>query len=1590
MSKYEIISKLLTLMDSDVRARLDAQPGFQDALASSNLAAIWQMTENVCIGRGTSTVYHVAIKLWDMKQDTPESFPAYLNDWRETVRQLRSFGTAEQILEAMRNTKFAVSVHQKYFKEILTRVYALDNWPAYEDLAAQLSTYQINTEKMKRLEIKESAFVGVEDGCFNCGGDHLAKDCKRPKHKCEECGKYGHLPKYCELISELRAKRPEPSDEKGGGRKTRRPPGAARAGRDEENDRAKKRSPVKKDPKRRHEDKRSARKGPQKKSAGSFGRKIRSYVAEDDDEEYDDEEYSHDETSEQEELDHGYDDDDVPDDIDRDEADMVGTTDVDVEEVDESETAVSEEQAVALTSRADAASDPRPENTIFICDTGCRKWHITTNKSMLDDLRPVKARVTGINGPEFSIVATVKGRLPFIGDALYLPAADANLISVRRVLQMLGATCTMNEDRLVIHDADGEEILVGIANRGGAGQGRYDGFYTCTGRDLIRAAKRYHQKYHRVFPVGGDADKDDDRPRREEALPSTPPLAPQQPPLATHEGVRHFSPEERQRAREAWNLCALLGHPGMEKIARDLDNGAHPECMLTSHDVRNAIALFGPCTACVEGKMNNPSEPASTTLPAQLIGEHLHADLIPLGKPSIGGHTQMIAAVDEKSAYNCLVPTLNKSAPTLWEGMEQILAFFQQYGHKVVQITTDAESTLRALKTPLNQRGIVLTVTPAGLHEKRIERYIQTLKKRRAAILAGLDYELPHALVVESYMAAAASLNNSSCKQSAPYTPHHLVTGRKSLIPRFSFGQVGIFKGVNKEQPTEWGIFISHGDAPGSLRAYFPLRRGIQLRRKFIPSPNTVPKEWGLEPRIRKKAAGDRAATAPRGVNQPMGTTPLALPAPSAPIPPVRDDDDVLPEIVTEPPRITDHPVPHQASDTMTRRPIDERATAILRRLLDASTATGPAHAPSAIQAQPPRRVHFAEPPPRAPPQPIDATADSTRKSPSKGVLPSRAEELPSSPPTPASSRPLRAAAQHKGWVHGRPTQDYVALAERVFATAAAWENERLLSIPVYRISFGAALKMTDRRAAIEAAIHAEIHNMMRMKVVKPIKPSRVNATIRRRMIPAHMFLKFKYKADGSFDKVKARLVANGNMQDPDTIGETFAPTVNPITVKIVLQITATDAMFLSAYDIKGAFLLAEMEDGEVLYIRVPANVCKFWVELYPHLAAYLDASGSLVFELERYIYGLAKSPNRFNSLYDSVMTKKLGFKRLRSDRCVYVRFFAEQGPIIVCVHVDDMLVSCKTLQQQAWFEKAISKHFELVAQRGSNLSYLGMNILYDRKARTIALKQDGMIKELLKKYHCEHISRPPKSPALASLLKDPATIPGNKLVNKKDFLSLIMTLMYIARFTRHEILFAVVTLATRSACPRMSDMSHAMHIVRFLSGRRDIFPVFDGTKKIKPAIAADSSHNIHPSGHGHGGIDIVAAEGSAPVHVQSFKLKQITRASCESELVVCEEASTYAMWLKHILSELGKWKDAPITIYQDNKSTIHIATHGLSNFRRVKHLLAKESFLKERIENGDIVVEYLRSRKMHADFLTKVQSMAHIAVHLRALNMLR
>ena len=76
-------------------------------------------------------------------------------------------------------------------------------------------------------------------------------------------------------------------------------------------------------------------------------------------------------------------------------------------------------------------------------------------------------------------------------------------------------------------------------------------------------------------------------------------------------------------------------------------------------------------------------------------------------------------------------------------------------------------------------------------------------------------------------------------------------------------------------------------------------------------------------------------------------------------------------------------------------------------------------------------------------------------------------------------------------------------------------------------------------------------------------------------------------------------MVLNGNLQKPEEVGETEAPTVNPITVKIQLALTALNGSknLLSAYDIAGAFLIAKVKEDKLIYALIPKEIANILID---------------------------------------------------------------------------------------------------------------------------------------------------------------------------------------------------------------------------------------------------------------------------------------------------------------------------------------------------------------------------------------------------------
>ena len=59
-------------------------------------------------------------------------------------------------------------------------------------------------------------------------------------------------------------------------------------------------------------------------------------------------------------------------------------------------------------------------------------------------------------------------------------------------------------------------------------------------------------------------------------------------------------------------------------------------------------------------------------------------------------------------------------------------------------------------------------------------------------------------------------------------------------------------------------------------------------------------------------------------------------------------------------------------------------------------------------------------------------------------------------------------------------------------------------------------------------------------------------------------------------------------------------------------------------------------------------------------------------------------------------------------------------------------------------------------------------------------------------------------------------------------------------------------------------------------------------------------------------------------------------------------------------------------TIFQDNQSTLALLEKGYSNNKRTRHINIRYFYLKSKVDDGEVVLEYMPTDEMIADILTK------------------
>ena len=393
----------------------------------------------------------------------------------------------------------------------------------------------------------------------------------------------------------------------------------------------------------------------------------------------------------------------------------------------------------------------------------------------------------------------------------------------------------------------------------------------------------------------------------------------------------------------------------------------------------------------------------------------------------------------------------------------------------------------------------------------------------------------------------------------------------------------------------------------------------------------------------------------------------------------------------------------------------------------------------------------------------------------------------------------------------------------------------------------------------------------------------------------------------------------------------------------------------LDSMDVSSAFLNGDLE--EEIYMSQPEG---FVVPGKEHLVCRLKKS----------LYGLKQSPRQWYAKLND-MFMKLGFRRIKSDNCIYV-WAKDSDRIKIPVFVDDLTIAATGRPLMNYIKAELKQRFKM-RDLGPVHYILGIQVHRDRPNRHIYLSQAKHIDDVLKKLNmsnCRPVSTPLDKSVTLSKDDCPDTPEEIADMSSVPYLSAVGSLMYLAIGTRPDIAYAVGALSRFNANPGRVPWQQCQRVFRYLQGTRDLMLQYGGKSDIKLDVYSDADYaGDLDSARSTSGFAMFI--GSSLVSWASRRQPVVAKSTTEAEYIAANDAGSEAVWFRSFLEELGYPQTSATPLHIDNQSAIKVGKNP-EHHSRMKHLNTKYHWLREQVEDKVFTLDYVPTDKMPADVLTK------------------
>ena len=438
----------------------------------------------------------------------------------------------------------------------------------------------------------------------------------------------------------------------------------------------------------------------------------------------------------------------------------------------------------------------------------------------------------------------------------------------------------------------------------------------------------------------------------------------------------------------------------------------------------------------------------------------------------------------------------------------------------------------------------------------------------------------------------------------------------------------------------------------------------------------------------------------------------------------------------------------------------------------------------------------------------------------------------------------------------------------------------------------------------------------------------------------------FDIKSDG---RKRARLVAKGFSQvEGIDFNEIFSPVVRYESVRILLALAALENWYITAVDVKTAFLYGKLD--EEIYMEQPEGFA-------------VKGQERKVFRLRRALYGLKQASNAWYKELVASM-KLLNFTRLSTDTGLFIYQDKQGNFVIVVAYVDDLLFMGPKRHIVDEQKERFKQKWEC-RDLGEPKEFLRMRIR--RKNGKIYLDQTDYLKKVLERFQmmdCRIASTP--------MVEGYKPLPNDGPIDEKLrtlYQSIIGSLLYLMLGTRPDIAYAVTKLAQQAANPSKEHLNKALYICKYLRGTMNYSLVLDGKSQTGLIAYSDSDHASDPVKR-RSTTGYIVKLATAAVSWSSHAQKTVATSSTEAEYMALSDCCRQVMWIRHMFNELGLSVDK-VPICTDNNGAIFIGSNPIQE-RRIKHIDVRYHYIRECVEDGNVEILRVDTTENTADLLTK------------------